>query len=289
MHIADAAAGFRQSLAHPSLTRPLLAAGAVNAMAARLAAEEGFDALWVSGLEVSAALGLPDANVLGVRDLADVVGALGRVTERPVIVDVDNAGGALDTAARFATDLARAGAAAICLEDSSYPKCNSFAVHASQRLADVDLVTRQIERFRKAVGDDLVLIARTESLIAGSGMAEALTRSTRYIEAGAEAVLIHSKDPTGSEALRVARQWRGATPLATVPTAFPQLTADELGRAGFRLCIYANQFGRAALAGMRAAARQFTREGTFRTSTDAPLAAVGELLRIGEPDALSCI
>lgn len=289
MPIANAAAGFRQSLITPPLARPLLAAGAVNAMAARLAAEEGFDALWVSGLEVSAALGLPDANVLGVRDLGDVVTALGRVTERPVIVDVDNAGGALDTAARFAADLARAGAAAICLEDSSYPKCNSFAVHAAQGLADAELVARQIERIRKAVGDGLVVIARTESLITGSGMEAALARSTRFVNAGAEAVLIHSKDPTGHEALQVARQWGKAVPLVTVPTAFPQFTVNELGQAGFQLCIYANQFSRAALAGMRAAARQFTREGTFRTSPDAPLAEVGELLRVGEPDALSCI
>lgn len=289
MPIANAAAGFRQSLTVPSSLRPMLAAGAVNAMAARLAAEEGFDALWVSGLEVSAALGLPDANVLGVRDLGDVVIALGRVTGHPVIVDVDNAGGALDTAARFAADMARAGAAAICLEDSSYPKCNSFAVHAAQGLADAELVARQIERIRKTVGDDLVVIARTESLITGSGMEAALARSARFVEAGAEAILIHSKDPTGHEALRVTRQWGKAVPLVTVPTAFPQLTADELGQAGFRLCIYANQFSRAALAGMRAAARQFTREGTFRTGPDAPLAEVGELLRVGEPDALSCI
>ncbi|ORT47269.1 isocitrate lyase/phosphoenolpyruvate mutase family protein [Frankia sp. KB5] len=289
MPIANAAAGFRQSLTVPSSLRPMLAAGAVNAMAARLAAEEGFDALWVSGLEVSAALGLPDANVLGVRDLGDVVTALGRVTEHPVIVDVDNAGGALDTAARFAADMARAGAAAICLEDSSYPKCNSFAVHAAQGLADTELVARQIERIRKTVGNDLVVIARTESLITGSGMEAALARSARFVEAGAEAILIHSKDPTGHEALRAARQWGKAVPLVTVPTAFPQLTADELGQAGFRLCIYANQFSRAALAGMRAAARQFTREGTFRTGPDAPLAEVGELLRVGEPDALSCI
>ncbi len=289
MRGSDTAATLRQSLTAPTVVRPLLAAGAVNAMAAKLAVEEGFDALWVSGLEVSAAMGLPDANVLGTRDLADVVTSLGRVTERPVIVDADNAGGALDTAGRFAADLVRAGAAAVCLEDSVYPKCNSFSAHASQGLADVDLTAGQIERIRKTVGDDLVIIARTESLIAGCGLDVALARGLRFVEAGADAVLIHSKDASGAEALQVARQWRRAIPLVTVPTAFPQVTADELGRAGFRLCIYANQFSRAALAGMRAAARQFTREGTFRTSPSAPLAEVGELMRIGEPDALSCI
>ncbi|MFD9123522.1 isocitrate lyase/phosphoenolpyruvate mutase family protein [Kitasatospora sp. NPDC059571] len=289
MPISDATARLRLSLATRTPVRPLLAAGAVNAMAARLAVEEGFDALWVSGLEVSAALGLPDANVLSARDLGDVVTALGRVTERPVIVDVDNAGGTVDGAARVAADLARAGAAAICLEDSAYPKCNSFAAHSSQQLASADLVVRQIERIRKTVGDALVVISRTESLIAGMSLELAMGRSARFVEAGAEAVLIHSKDQSGDQPREVAARWSHPAPLVTVPTAFPQLTSAELGEAGYRLCIYANQFSRAALAGMRAAARQFTREGTFRPSAEAPLAAVGDLLRIGEPDALSCI
>ncbi|MFG3225157.1 isocitrate lyase/phosphoenolpyruvate mutase family protein [Kitasatospora sp. NPDC048194] len=289
MPTSDPAARLRRSLTSPTPARPVLAAGAVNAMAARLAIEEGFDALWVSGLEVSAALGLPDANVLSARDLADVVTALGRVTERPVIVDVDNAGGTVEGAARIAADLVRAGAAAVCLEDSAYPKCNSFAAHTAQQLAAADLVVRQIERIRKIVGDELVIISRTESLIAGMSLELATGRSTRFVEAGADAVLIHSKDQTGGQPLEVAARWTNAAPLVTVPTAFPQLTSTDLGQAGYRLCIYANQFSRAALAGMRAAARQFTREGTFRPSAEAPLAAVGDLLRVGEPDALSCI
>ncbi|MFJ9693141.1 isocitrate lyase/phosphoenolpyruvate mutase family protein [Kitasatospora sp. NPDC101183] len=289
MPISDAAARLRQALTAPTPARPLLAAGAVNAMAARLAVEEGFDALWVSGLEVSAALGLPDANVLSARDLADVVTALGRVTDRPVIVDVDNAGGTVEGAARIAADLVRAGAAAICLEDSAYPKCNSFSAHTSQQLAAADLVIQQVERIRKTVGEGLVVISRTESLIAGTSLELAMGRSTRFVDAGAEAVLIHSKDQTGGQPLEVATRWTNAVPLVTVPTAFPQLTASELGEAGYRLCIYANQFSRAAMAGMRAAARQFTREGTFRPSAEAPLAAVADLLQIGEPDALSCI
>ncbi|MEV5574492.1 isocitrate lyase/phosphoenolpyruvate mutase family protein [Spirillospora sp. NPDC052269] len=289
MPTSRAVVRLRESLASADSTRPLLAAGAVNAMAARLAVEEGFDALWVSGLEVSASLGLPDANVLSVRDLADVVTALGRVATHPVIVDVDNGGGTVEGVARIAADLYQAGAAAICIEDSAYPKCNSFAEHSSQKLAAEELVVRQIERIRQIVGDGLVVVSRTESLIANAPLKLAVERSVRFVEAGAEAVLIHSKDRTGCQPLEVAARWRQAIPLVTVPTAFPQLTATELGEAGYRLCIYANQFSRAALAGMRAAARQFTREGTFRPSAEAPLAAVGDLLRIGEPSALSCI
>ncbi|MFG3552613.1 isocitrate lyase/phosphoenolpyruvate mutase family protein [Streptomyces sp. NPDC047725] len=279
----------REALAESERKHPLLAIGAVNALAAHVAAESGFDALWVSGLEVSAASGLPDANVLGPRDLSDVVASLGRVTELPVVVDIDNAGGSGRTAERFAYDLLRAGAAAVCLEDSAYPKCNSFAAHRAQSLADRDLLCEQVGRIRKIAGDGLVVVARTEALIAGEDMATAIARAEAYAEAGADAVLIHSKDATGEQARAIGRAWSHDVPLVSVPTAFPDLSAAELGEAGFHLCIYANQLSRAALAGMRAAARQFRRGGSFRSTVAGSLAEVGDLMRVGEPEALSCV
>ncbi|MEV6723588.1 isocitrate lyase/phosphoenolpyruvate mutase family protein [Streptomyces xanthochromogenes] len=284
-----AAVRLRDALNNTERKHPLLAAGAVNALAAHVAAEAGFDALWVSGLEVSAACGLPDANVLGPRDLSDVVASLGRVADLPIIVDIDNAGGSVRTAERFAYDLLRAGAAAVCVEDSAYPKCNSFAAHRAQGLADRDLLCEQVGRIRKIAGDGLVVVARTEALVAGEDMATAIARAEAYAEAGADAVLIHSKDATGDQARAVGRAWSHGVPLVSVPTAFPDLSAAELGEAGFRLCIYANQLSRAALAGMRTAARQFQRGGSFRSTVAGSLAEVGDLMRVGEPEALSCL
>ncbi|GAA0626383.1 isocitrate lyase/phosphoenolpyruvate mutase family protein [Streptomyces crystallinus] len=279
----------REALDDSERKHPLLAIGAVNALAAHVAAEAGFDALWVSGLEVSAASGLPDANVLGPRDLSDVVASLGRVTELPVIVDIDNAGGSGRTAERFAYDLLRAGAAAVCVEDSAYPKCNSFAAHRAQSLADRDLLCEQVGRIRKTAGDGLVVVARTEALIAGEDMTTAIARAEAYADAGADAILIHSKDATGDQARAIGRAWNHGVPPVSVPTAFPDLSAAELGEAGFRLCIYANQLSRAALAGMRTAARQFQRGGSFRSTVAGSLAEVGDLMRVGEPEALSCL
>ncbi|MGV9247258.1 isocitrate lyase/phosphoenolpyruvate mutase family protein [Streptomyces sp. NPDC003710] len=283
------ARSLREALNDSERKHPLLAIGAVNALAAHVAAEAGFDALWVSGLEVSAASGLPDANVLGPRDLSDVVASLGRVTELPVIVDIDNAGGSGRTAERFAYDLMRAGAAAVCVEDSAYPKCNSFAAHRAQSLADRDLLCEQVGRIRKTAGDGLVVVARTEALIASEDMPTAIARAEAYAEAGADAIIIHSKDGTGDQARAIGRAWNHSVPLVSVPTAFPDLSAAELGEAGFRLCIYANQLSRAALAGMRTAARQFRRGGSFRSTVAGSLAEVGDLMRVGEPEALSCL
>ncbi|MGV9266567.1 isocitrate lyase/phosphoenolpyruvate mutase family protein [Kitasatospora sp. NPDC003701] len=266
--------------------RPVRAVGAANAPAAKIAAGAGFDALWVSGLEVSTALGLPDENVLGPRDLADVVLALRRTTDLPVIVDIDNAGGAVGPAGRFAFDLARAGASAVCLEDSAYPKTNSFSLHRDQGLADLDLVRTQLKEIRAQAGPEMLLIARTETLICGGSVAEAVARAEAYVAAGADAVLLHSKDASGQQALTVGKAWTGLAPLVSVPTAFPHLGPDELGAAGYALAIYANQLSRAALRAMHEAADHFRANGAF---DPARLADVQDLLQVADPAARACL
>jgi phosphoenolpyruvate phosphomutase len=201
---------------------PLRAVGAVNALAACVAAEAGFDALWVSGLEVSASLGLPDENVLGSRDLVDVVLALGRAAGLPVIVDIDNAGGSAATAGRFGGDLARAGAAALCVEDSAYPKVNSFAVHRRQQLAGPALMGDQLAAMREAAGQHVVLIARTETLICGGTIyANQLSRAAFGAMRAAAAVFA----TTGSSTVP------GGPPLVDVQTLL------RVGNRSARACL----------------------------------------------------
>ncbi|MFE7811337.1 isocitrate lyase/phosphoenolpyruvate mutase family protein [Streptomyces sp. NPDC057433] len=279
----------KDRLAQARLARtPLRAVGAASAVAAKVAVEAGFDALWVSGLEVSTALGLPDENVLGPRDLTDVVRALTRTAPLPVIVDVDNAGGQVATARRFADDLAHAGAAALCLEDSAYPKTNSFALHRTQELAKPVLMQEQLAVMRAAAGHEMLLIARTEALICGTDLPEAISRAHAYEQAGADAVLIHSKDTTGRQALATGAAWTGDVPLVTVPTAFPHLAPQRLGEAGFALAIYANHLSRAALAAMRQVAASFSATGSF-TADGIPLSDVADLLQVADPAARACL
>jgi phosphoenolpyruvate phosphomutase len=288
---ARGAAALRTTLAQSQRRgRPTLAVGAASAIAAHVAESAGFDALWISGLEVSTALGLPDKNVIGSRDLADVVLAVGRVTNLPVIVDVDNAGGTTPAAHRLVTDLTRAGASALCVEDSVYPKVNSYDIGKTHGLADVGLVHEQLAAMRDTGGEDLVLIARTEALICGGTLAQALDRVASYQSAGADAVLIHSRDVTGAEAMGVAQAWGGTAQLVTIPTAFPQFTAGELGDAGFSLIIYANQLGRASLAAMRTAASNFAKTGRFDVGPESPpMADVQDLLRVVDDSARASI
>lgn len=263
---------------------PSTAIGACNAVAARVAAEAGFDAIWVSGLEVSAARGLPDTNVIGVRDLVDVVQVVGGVSGLPTIVDIDNAGGSVDQARRYGRELAQAGASAVSLEDSAYPKCNSFSTHTRQALARSDLYLAQLEALRSSGGELLIIVARTEALICDAGLDAALERAHAYASAGADAVIIHSRDRTGAEAMRVADAWQGSrTPLISIPTAFPQFSAPELGRRGYRLVIFPNQLSRLALAAMRRGVSEYLETGVFGQGSE--MASIQDLLKIGAHEA----
>jgi len=283
----DCAHELRQNLLQPG--SPVLAAGAASAIAARVAMDAGFHALWVSGLEVSASLGLPDTNVLGTRDLMDVIIAVRRAAPLPVIVDVDNAGASTDGARRFASDLATAGAAAVCIEDSAFPKCNSFRLDRTQGLASVELMSDQLQQMRRAAGDDLVLIARTEALIAGHDIAAAFARAGGYVDAGADAILIHTRDATGEQARSIGSSWDRPAPLVIVPTSFPQIHWKDLSDWGYRLAIYANQLTRASLAAMRASADEFARTGLFEAAPQARLSTVADLIQLAEPSALATI
>jgi phosphoenolpyruvate phosphomutase len=264
------------------LDRPLLAIGACNAVTASIAARAGFDALWISGLEVSAACGLPDSNALTVTELSAAVLAVSRVASLPIIVDIDNAGGTTVGATRCSSDLGRLGVAAVCLEDSKYPKANSFRTDASHELAEAQLVLDQISAIREACAD-LFIIARTQALVGGGSPEAAVNRATRYAAAGADAILIHSRDATGSEALSVAAKWPLDTPLVTVPTAFEHLSWEVLGAAGFRLCIYANQLTRSAMQGMQLALSEFSQQKAFNDNGN--IATIEALLGIADPNA----
>ncbi|HCT80739.1 MAG TPA: phosphoenolpyruvate phosphomutase [Micromonosporaceae bacterium] len=283
----DGAQVIRARLARAS--DPVLAAGAVNAVAARVAAEAGFEALWMSGLELSASLGLPDSNVLTCRDLSDAVACVRRASALPIVVDIDNGGGTIDGVRRYAEELVHAGATALCLEDSHYPKGNSFRTDRSQHLADESVVLDQIRHIREVGSPDLLVIARTEALIAGESVEVATARAEAYAKAGADAVLMHSRDRTGSQALQIASQWSWATPLVCIPTSFPQISWKELGTAGFSMVIYANQLARASLAAMRAAATEFMDHGAFESTPQQRLSTVEDLIRLADPIATATV
>ena len=263
----------------------LLAAGAHDALSATLIEEAGFDVVWASGFGISAVHGVPDANILTLTETLDAVRRMVDAVRIPVIGDCDNGYGNAINVMRTVGEFERAGVAGICIEDNEFPKRCSFYAGVRRYLVPTEEHVRKIEAAKSAQRRaEFVVIARTEALIAGWGLDEALVRARAYAVAGADAVLVHSKASSFDEIRQFAERWDVDCPLVVVPTTFPDVTAAELAGAGVRMAIFANQALRAAIVAMREALGAMRRERSLRAveSSIAPLNDVYQLVGVGE-------
>ena len=241
--------GVLSLLARPTVA---LAAGAHDALSAKLAEEAGFEAIWASGFGISAVQAVPDANILTLTETLDAVRRIADAVKIPVIADCDNGYGNAINVIRTVSEFERAGAAGICIEDNEFPKRCSFYAGVSRDLVAPEEHARKVQAAIAARRDPgFAVIARTEALIAGRGLDDALLRARAYAEAGADAILVHSKHEDFSELAAFAQRWGGLTPLVAVPTTYGSVETSELLAAGFRLAIFANQPLRGAIAAMR--------------------------------------
>ncbi len=227
--------------------------GAHDALSARLIERAGFDGVWASGFAISASLKcIPDASFITASEQLEVERNIAEAVSIPVISDCDTGYGNALNVMRTVKDRERAGVAAVCIEDNVYPKRCSFYAGVRRELIPIEEHCGKLKAAKAAqTVPDFMVIARTEALIAGWGKEEALKRAEAYAQAGADAVLIHSKSKTFDELKSVARAWSGRVPLVVVPTIFDQTMAAEIEDAGFKIIIYANQPIRAAIKGMR--------------------------------------
>jgi phosphoenolpyruvate phosphomutase len=234
-----------------------------NPLSARLAEEAGFDGVWASGFELSAAYGVPDASLLSFSQHLDMTRAIIEQVKLPMVADLDTGYGNAINVGHVVGAYARAGSAAVVIEDKTFPKDTSLLAGARQELIRIEEFQGKIEAAREAAaGHDLLVIARTEALIADLGMDEALKRGAAYAEAGADLLLIHSKRKTPDEIVAFTEAWPGTIPLTIVPTAYPDLTeakARALGKIG--IMIYANHAVRAAVTAMREVFAAIRRDG----------------------------
>ncbi|WP_333903166.1 phosphonopyruvate hydrolase [Achromobacter insolitus] len=271
-------ARFRQKLQDPALMHAM---SAHNPLAAKLAAEAGFDAIWGSGFELSASYAVPDANILSPSQHLDMMRAIAATVEAPVIADIDTGFGNAINVSYMVPQYEAAGVSAVVMEDKTFPKDTSLRAAGRQELVRVVEFQGKIEAACGARRDaDFCVIARTEALIAGAGEQEALARACEYEAAGADAILIHSRQSTPDEILSFVSAWQGRVPLVLVPTAYPQLRESDiqaLGKVG--LVIYGNHAIRAAAGAMRDVFARIRREGGIH-EVDAVLPTVKEIIAL---------
>ncbi|MHC2296169.1 phosphoenolpyruvate mutase [Rhizobium mongolense] len=221
-----------------------------DGLSAAIAERAGFKGLWASGLSISSALSYRDANEASWTQVVDVVEHMVDATNVPVLVDGDSGFGNFNNARLLARKLEQRGASGVAIEDKGFPKMNSF-VGDRHPLAEIDEFCGRLKAVKDATGPDFVLVARIEALIAGHDLDEALVRADAYAEAGADAILIHSRNAVADEILAFAKEWDNKLPVVIVPTKYYRTPVSAYRKADISTVIWANHTMRAAIAGMR--------------------------------------
>ena len=257
-----------------------------DGLSARIVEEAGLKGIWASGLCISAAMGLRDNNEASWTQVVEVLDLMNDSSSIPVLVDADTGYGNFNNVRRLVRKLEQREIAAVCIEDKLFPKTNSFLNGERQPLADVDEFCGKIKAAKDTQTDpDFSVVARVEALIAGQGLDEALRRATAYREAGADAILIHSKRATADEILAFMGRWGGASPVVVVPTTYHRTPAWVLADAGVSVAIFANHMLRASITAMQRTAARILRDQSTLAVEDA-IASVAEVFRLQNAEEL---
>ena len=216
--------------------------GAFDAMSAKLVEISDFDAVWAGSFAISATHAVPDASIMTMTEFLQVSKNMVDSCDIPIIADCDTGFGGPSNVSYLVKQYEQAGVAGISIEDKIFPKQNSLLENGKQELlSEKDFVAKIIAGKEAKTDQDFMIIARTEALIAGFGIDEALKRATAYESAGADAILIHSKSNSPKEIFEFCDLWKGNVPLVVVPTSYGSVTIDQLISHNIKMVIYANQ------------------------------------------------
>lgn len=255
-----------------------------NTMVKTDAGNAEFDALWLSSLTDSTAKGKPDTELVDstsrMRTISDVV----EVTTKPIIYDGDT-GGSIEHFPYLVRTLERLGVSAVIIEDKTGSKRNSlFGTDVEQTQDDIPAFCEKIKAGRKAViTEHFMIIARIESLILGKGVDHALERAYAFVDAGADGVMIHSKEKDPAEVIEFCKRFRARhadIPLVAVPSTYAHVTEAELINIGVNIVIYANHLLRAAYPAMLRTAESILTHGRALEADQAYCLSIKEVLRL---------
>jgi phosphoenolpyruvate phosphomutase len=281
------ASTFKQLISQAGIVRAI---GVNDGLSAILAEQSGFEALWASGLAISASHCVPDASILTMTEFLHAAKVMRNASRLPIVADCDTGFGGVSNVVRMVREYERAGISAVCIEDKEFPKRNSFL--EGHTLADKHEFAAKIRCAKQArATEDFMVIARLESFISGMGLRDALERAQAYAEAGADAILVHSKQRDAGEILEFATEWRHLSinlPLIAVPTTYYNVKLHELETHGYKMVIYANQLLRASVTAMKQVLTELIRTGTTASMEDS-IATVREIFSLIGTDELDAL
>lgn len=255
-----------------------------NGVSAKIVEEAGFPGVWASSLGISAALGVRDNNEASWTQILEMVEFMNDSVDVPILMDGDSGHGNFNNTIRLVKKLEQRGIAGLCIEDKEFPKKNSFIDSESQGLVSREEFVGKIMAAKDTAKDtDFCLIARTESLIVGQPMEEALERCHSYYQAGADAILIHSKSNNVQQIREFVKHWNNGCPLVIVPTTYYTTPTEEFEEMGISLVLWANHMIRSSIYQMQKIASQIYRHKSIEPIND-QIVSIGEVFRLQNMD-----
>lgn len=242
-----------------------------------------FDGMWLSSLTDSTAKGKPDIEAVDVTSRMQTINDILEVTTKPILYDGDTGGKAEHFAFTVRT-LERFGVSGVVIEDKIGLKRNSlFGTDVAQTQADIPEFCEKIQIGNRAkITQDFMIFARIESLILGRGMADALERARAYIDAGADGIMIHSREKTVDEIAEFCAEYakfNRRVPLVAVPTSYNDIYEEQLADMGVNVVIHANQLLRSAYPAMMNTACSILENGRSK-EVDQALLSIKEVLSL---------
>lgn len=242
-----------------------------------------FDGMWASSLTDSTAKGKPDIEAVDVTSRITTLDGILEVSTKPVIYDGDT-GGLKEHFQFTVRTLERLGVSAIIIEDKVGLKKNSlFGKEVEQTQESIVNFSKKINSGKKAqVTKDFMIIARIESLILEKGLDDALERAKNYIKAGADGIMIHSRQKTSDEIFAFCKKYNALEnrkPLVVVPTSFSSVYEQELANCGVNIIIYANQLLRSAYPAMLSTATSIL-ENQRSAESETQMMPINEILNL---------
>jgi len=251
-----------------------------NGLSAKIVQETGFQGIWASGLSISAALGVRDSNEASYTQVLEVLEFMSDNTSIPILLDGDTGYGNYNNARRLVRKLEQRNIAGVCLEDKLFPKVNSLLSDVVQPLAPIDEFCLKIKACKDSQScPDFQVVARVEAFIAGWGLEEAIKRAEAYRQAGADAILIHSKKSDPSEIEAFMKEWNRRHPVIIVPTKYYTTPTSSFQDWGVSMVIWANHNMRASIRAMQDTCSKILKDQSL-VNIEKNVASVQEVFRL---------
>jgi phosphoenolpyruvate phosphomutase len=257
-----------------------------NGLSAKIVEESGFKGIWASGLSISASLGVRDNNEASWTQVLEVLEFMSDSTSIPILVDGDTGYGNFNNARRLLQKLEQRQIAGVCIEDKLFPKTNSFLNDNAQSLAQIEEFSGKIKAMKDTQqDDDFTVVARVEAFIAGLGLKEAVKRAEAYRQAGADAILMHSKRSDISEIEAFMKEWADRHPVIIVPTKYYSTPTQRFRDLGVHAVIWANHNLRASIDAMQRISQKIYQDSSI-AEAEGSVASLDEVFRLQNTNEL---